>query len=306
MYRLRGAESRGRAIRSGRTQWTLSNESSRISARFTAIAPMATTRPWRAAWRGWATDEVLVIGNRKGGSTKERVRRNFGMPHPEGYRKALRCMKIAEKFGRPVISLIDLPGAYPGLGAEERGQAEAIARNIREMARLRVPTISVISGEGGSGGALALAVSDRVLILENALYFVITPESCAAIMWRDAAQKQLAAEAMRISAPEVSALGCVDEIISEPPGGVHIDHETGAGLLGTALQEASGRTEEHVHRCPGCRPPGEVPQDRPVLYGRLALLAHRLLHQVGDTRDVHPATTSQCGSTPWCVAGSSR
>jgi acetyl-CoA carboxylase carboxyl transferase subunit alpha len=181
-------------------------------------------------------EEVLVIGNRKGGSTKERVRRNFGMPHPEGYRKALRCMKIAEKFGRPVISLIDLPGAYPGLGAEERGQAEAIARNIREMARLRVPTISVISGEGGSGGALALAVSDRVLILENALYFVITPESCAAIMWRDAAQKQLAAEAMRISAPEVSALGCVDEIISEPPGGVHTDHETGAGLLGTALQ----------------------------------------------------------------------
>ncbi len=182
-------------------------------------------------------DEVLVIANRKGGSTKERVRRNFGMPHPEGYRKALRCMKIAEKFGRPVISLIDLPGAYPGLGAEERGQAEAIARNIREMSRLRVPTISVISGEGGSGGALALAVSDRVLILENALYFVITPESCAAIMWRDATNKQLAAEAMRISAPEVAALGCVDEIVQEPPGGAHTDHEVGAGVLGTVLQK---------------------------------------------------------------------
>src|SRR6478735_6523861 len=182
-------------------------------------------------------EEVMVIGNRKGGSTKERVKRNFGMPHPEGYRKALRCMKIAEKFGRPVISFIDLPGAFPGLGAEERGQAEAIARNIREMSRLRVPTISVISGEGGSGGALALAVSDRVLILENALYFVITPESCAAIMWRDAAHKQLAAEAMRISAPEVVALGCVDEIISEPPGGAHTDHEAGAGILGTALQK---------------------------------------------------------------------
>ena len=182
-------------------------------------------------------DEVLVIGNRKGGTTKERVKRNFGMPNPEGYRKALRCMKIAEKFGRPVISFIDLPGAYPGLGAEERGQAEAIARNIREMARLRVPTISIISGEGGSGGALALAVSDRVLILENALYFVITPESCAAIMWRDASHKQQAAEAMRISAPEVLALGCVDEIISEPPGGAHVDHPVGAGLLGTAIRK---------------------------------------------------------------------
>jgi acetyl-CoA carboxylase carboxyl transferase subunit alpha len=182
-------------------------------------------------------EEVMVIGNRKGGTTKERVKRNFGMPHPEGYRKALRCMKIAEKFGRPVISLIDLPGAYPGLGAEERGQAEAIARNIFEMAKLRVPTISVISGEGGSGGALALAVSDRVLILENALYFVITPESCAAIMWRDAAHKQLAAEAMRISASEVAALGCVDQIISEPPGGIHTDQEAGTGLLGRALMK---------------------------------------------------------------------
>jgi len=182
-------------------------------------------------------DEVMVIGNRKGGSTKDRVRRNFGMPHPEGYRKALRCMKLAEKFARPVISFIDLPGAYPGLGAEERGQAEAIARNIFEMSRLRVPTISVISGEGGSGGALALAVSDRVLILENALYFVITPESCAAIMWRDAAHKQLAAEAMRISAPEVAAIGCVDEIIPEPEGGIHTDREAGAGLLGTVLQK---------------------------------------------------------------------
>ncbi len=180
-------------------------------------------------------EEVLVIGNRKGGSTKERVKRNFGMPNPEGYRKALRAMRIAEKFSRPIITFIDLPGAYPGLGAEERGQAEAIARNILEMSRLRVPTISVISGEGGSGGALALAVSDRVLILENALYFVITPESCAAIMWRDANQKQLAAEAMRISAPEVANLGCVDEIISEPPDGAHADHETGAGLLGQAL-----------------------------------------------------------------------
>jgi len=182
-------------------------------------------------------EEVMVIGNRKGGNTKERVKRNFGMPHPEGYRKALRAMKIAEKFGRPVISFIDLPGAYPGLGAEERGQAEAIARNLREMARLRVPTISVISGEGGSGGALALAVSDRVLIFENALYFVISPEGCASIMWNDAGKKALAAEALRISAPEVAALGCVDEIVAEPPGGAHIDREAGAGLLGTKLRK---------------------------------------------------------------------
>src|SRR5579871_4880820 len=180
-------------------------------------------------------EEVMVIANRKGGSTKERVRRNFGMPHPEGYRKALRCMKIAEKFSRPIISFIDLPGAFPGLGAEERGQAEAIARNILEMSRLRVPTISVISGEGGSGGALALAVADRVLILENALYFVITPESCAAIMWRDASNKQLAAEAMRISAPEIASLGCVDDIISEPPAGIHNDQVVGTGLVGRAL-----------------------------------------------------------------------
>jgi acetyl-CoA carboxylase carboxyl transferase subunit alpha len=182
-------------------------------------------------------EEVMVIGNRKGGSTKDRVRRNFGMPHPEGYRKALRAMKIAEKFFRPVISFIDLPGAYPGLGAEERGQAEAIARNLLEMSRLCVPTISVISGEGGSGGALALAVADRVLILENALYFVITPESCAAIMWRDATYKQLAAEAMRVSAPEVAALGCVDEIVAEPPEGIHTDREAGTGLLGVVLKK---------------------------------------------------------------------
>ena len=181
-------------------------------------------------------EEVMVIGNRKGGTTKERVRRNFGMPHPEGYRKALRSMKIAEKFARPVISFIDLPGAYPGMGAEERGQAEAIARNLREMARLRVPTISVISGEGGSGGALALAVSDRVLILENALYFVISPEGCASIMWNDAGKKALAAEALRVSAPEVLELGCVDAIIPEPPHGIHTDREAGSGLLGTVLK----------------------------------------------------------------------
>jgi len=183
------------------------------------------------------TEEVMVIGNRKGGNTKERVHRNFGMPHPEGYRKALRCMKLAEKFSRPVISFIDLPGAYPGMGAEERGQAEAIARNLREMARLRVPTVSVISGEGGSGGALALAVSDRVLILENALYFVISPEGCASIMWNDAGKKALAAEALRVSAPEVAELGCVDEIVPEPPDGIHASREAGCGYLRSMLRK---------------------------------------------------------------------
>jgi acetyl-CoA carboxylase carboxyl transferase subunit alpha len=179
--------------------------------------------------------EVLVIGNRKGGTTKERIRRNFGMPNPEGYRKALRTMKIAEKFNRPVITFIDLPGAFPGLGAEERGQAEAIARNLIEMAKLRVPTIAIISGEGGSGGALALAVADRVLILENALYFVITPEACAAIMWRDASNKERAAEAMRITAREVKELGCVDDIVPEPPAGAHEDREAALEMLDRCL-----------------------------------------------------------------------
>jgi acetyl-CoA carboxylase carboxyl transferase subunit alpha len=180
--------------------------------------------------------EVLVVGIRKGGTTKERIKRNFGMPSPEGYRKALRCMKLAEKFSRPVIAIIDVTAAYPGLGAEERGQAEAIARNIREMSRLRVPTISVITGEGGSGGALALAVTDRVLILENAVYSVIPPEGAAAIMWRDIAHKDRAAAALRITAQDVSSLGCVDEVIPEPTEGIQTDHEGGATLLGEALR----------------------------------------------------------------------
>jgi len=183
-----------------------------------------------------AADEVLLIGIRKGGTTRERIRRNFGMPNPEGYRKALRCMKIAEKFDRPVIALIDVTAAYPGLGAEERGQAEAIARNLREMSRLRVPTISVITGEGGSGGALGLAVASRVLILENAVYSVIPPEGAAAIMWRDAVHKQLAAEALRISARDAYNLGCVDEIIPEPADGAHADPEATAHSLAEALR----------------------------------------------------------------------
>jgi acetyl-CoA carboxylase carboxyl transferase subunit alpha len=181
--------------------------------------------------------EVLVIGIRKGGTTKEKIRRNFGMPNPEGYRKALRAMKLAEKFNRPVIALIDVAGAYPGVGSEERGQGEAIARNLLEMARLKVPTISVITGEGGSGGALALAVTDRVLILETAVYSVISPEGAAAIAWRDANQKQFAAASLKISSPEIAELGCVDGIIPEPPGGIFTDPEAGAAMLGDALRK---------------------------------------------------------------------
>jgi acetyl-CoA carboxylase carboxyl transferase subunit alpha len=173
-----------------------------------------------ARFRG---EPVLVIGNLKGRTLKERVIRKFGSPDPEGYRKALRAMKIAEKFGHPVFTFIDLAGANPGLGAEERGQGEAIARNLLEMSRLRVPTIATITGEGGSGGALALAVADRVLMLENAIYSVISPEGCASIMWKDASKKQQAAAALRYTAFDVKRLGCVDDVIPEPEGGTHTD-----------------------------------------------------------------------------------
>jgi acetyl-CoA carboxylase carboxyl transferase subunit alpha len=187
---------------------------------------------------GWARLDgrsVMVVGHQKGRDMKENLRRNFGMPHPEGYRKALRIMQLAEKFGTPIITLIDTPGAYPGLGAEERGQAEAIARNLREMARLRVPTIAVVIGEGGSGGALALGVADRILMLENAIYSVISPEGCAAILWKTAAAKDKAAEALKLTAVDLSALGVVDDVIAEPLGGAQTDWDTAAGALRSAL-----------------------------------------------------------------------
>ena len=182
-------------------------------------------------------EQVLVIANVKGRSTKEKVHRNFGMPNPEGYRKALRAMKFAEKFGRPIFTFIDLTGANPGLGAEERGQAEAIARNLREMARLRVPVIATVTGEGGSGGALALAVADRVLMLENAVYSVISPEACASIMWRDATKRALAADALRTSSESIMKLGCVDAVVPEPAGGAQDDPEQAAALLDEMLQQ---------------------------------------------------------------------
>jgi acetyl-CoA carboxylase carboxyl transferase subunit alpha len=181
-------------------------------------------------------EPVLVIGNLKGRTLKERVTRKFGSPDPEGYRKALRAMKIAEKFGHPIFTFIDLAGANPGLGAEERGQGEAIARNLLEMSRLRVPTIATITGEGGSGGALALAVADRVLMLENAIYSVISPEGCASIMWKDANRKQQAAAALRYTAGDVQRLGCVDDVIPEPPGGTHTDPAYGMQLVSETLQ----------------------------------------------------------------------
>lgn len=187
---------------------------------------------------GWARLEgspVMVIGHQKGRDMKENLHRNFGMPHPEGYRKALRLMRMAEKFGRPVVTLIDTPGAYPGIGAEKRGQAEAIAMNLREMARLRVPLISVVIGEGGSGGALALGVTDRILMLEHAVYSVISPEGCAAILWRSAEHRGRAAEALRLTSRDLQALGVADEIIPEPPGGAHSDWDHTAVTLRTAL-----------------------------------------------------------------------
>ena len=180
---------------------------------------------------------VVAIGHQKGRDTRENIARNFGMPHPEGYRKALRLMQLAEKFGAPIITFIDTPGAYPGLGAEERGQAEAIARNLREMAGLATPIVCIVTGEGGSGGALAIGVGNRVLMLEYAIYSVISPEGCAAILWGDAAKAPEAAGLMRVTAPELLRLGVIDGIIPEPVGGAHRDWEQAATNLRAALRD---------------------------------------------------------------------
>jgi acetyl-CoA carboxylase carboxyl transferase subunit alpha len=188
---------------------------------------------------GWAKFRgrpVMLIGQQKGRDTKQRVARNFGQVKPEGYRKALRLMQLAAKFNRPIFTFVDTPGAYPGVDAEERGQAEAIARNLREMARLPVPILVTITGEGGSGGALAIAVGDRVLMLENAIYSVISPEGCASILWRDAGKAELAAAALKITAQELMELGLVDRIVREPDGGAHLDHDAAAALLAPVLE----------------------------------------------------------------------
>src|SRR2546427_8306 len=192
---------------------------------------------------GWARldgTSVMVIGHQKGRDTKENLYRNFGMAHPEGYRKAMRLMRLAAKFGAPVITLVDTPGAYPGLGAEERGQAEAIASSLIEMASLHTPIITAVIGEGGSGGALAVGLADRVLMLENSVYSVISPEGCAAILWKDASQRERAAEALKITAQDLLNLGVIDEIIPEPPGGAHSDPEAAAAALGDARGSEDG------------------------------------------------------------------
>ncbi|HNX93760.1 MAG TPA: acetyl-CoA carboxylase carboxyltransferase subunit alpha [Holophaga sp.] len=194
---------------------------------------------------GWIGGQpVMVIGQQKGRDTKQKILRNFGMPKPEGYRKALRLMKMAEKFNRPILAFIDTPGAYPGLDAEERGQAEAIARNLREMAKLKVPTISVVIGEGGSGGALALGVTDRIFMLEYAVYSVISPEGCASILWKDAAQAPAAADALKLTAPNLLELGIIDEVVPEPLGGAHSDWDKAAELLKASVMKSFGQLEK--------------------------------------------------------------
>ncbi|HEV8148596.1 MAG TPA: acetyl-CoA carboxylase carboxyltransferase subunit alpha [Gemmatimonadales bacterium] len=185
-------------------------------------------------WARLAGTSVMVIGHQKGRDTRENIKRNFGMPHPEGYRKALRLMKLAARYHAPVITLIDTPGAYPGLGAEERGQSEALASNILEMAVLPTPIVAAVIGEGGSGGALALGVADRVLMFENSVYSVISPEGCAAILWKDASQRERAAEALKLTSNDLLSFNIIDEIIPEPAGGAHQDPDA----AGEALREA--------------------------------------------------------------------
>lgn len=197
------------------------------------------------AGMGWIDgNAVMIIGQQKGRDTKQKILRNFGMPKPEGYRKALRLMKLAEKFKRPVLCLIDTPGAYPGVDAEERGQAEAIARNLLEMAKLEVPVVAVVIGEGGSGGALALGVADRVLMMENAIYSVISPEGCASILWKDASQAPKAAEALKLTAPDLLDLGVIDGIVKEPLGGAHSDFDAAAAALKEAVVDAFSELAE--------------------------------------------------------------
>jgi acetyl-CoA carboxylase carboxyl transferase subunit alpha len=206
---------------------------------------------------------LVVIGHQKGRETREKIARNFGMPHPEGYRKALRLMQLAEKFAKPIITFIDTPGAYPGIGAEERGQAEAIARNLREMAALRTPIVAVVTGEGGSGGALAIGMGNRILMLEYAVYSVISPEGCAAILWGDAAKAPEAAEIMKITSGDLVRFGIVDAVVPEPPGGAHRDWETTAANLRSVLADHLGELR--------ARSPDALARERHDKYRRIGV-----------------------------------
>jgi acetyl-CoA carboxylase carboxyl transferase subunit alpha len=213
-----------------------------LDAVFTDFIELSGDRLYRddpsivGGWARFDGEPIMVIGHQKGRDTKENLKRNFGMPHPEGYRKALRLMHMADRFGAPILTLIDTPGAYPGLGAEERGQAEAIARNLEEMALLETPFIAIVIGEGGSGGALALGLANRVLMFEHSVYSVISPEGCAAILWKDATQRERAARALKLTAEDLSRLGVVDEILPEPPGGGHVDSEAMSATLADAVR----------------------------------------------------------------------
>jgi acetyl-CoA carboxylase carboxyl transferase subunit alpha len=226
---------------------------------------------------GWARingRSVMVIGQQRGRDMKENLDRNFGSPHPEGYRKAERLMGMAEKFGKPVITFVDTQGAYPGIGAEERGQAEAIARNLFVMSGLRVPILTCIIGEGGSGGALGIAVADRVLMMENAIYSVISPEGCAAILWRSRDEAEKAAEALRITAPDLEELGVIDEIVPEPPGGAHASPDEAARALGDAI----------------CRHLGELVDIDPE---ELVDARRQKYYEMGEWREVEPDVESE-------------
>ncbi len=249
VYRNLSPLQRVQVARNSRRPFTLDY----VRLAFTDFIELHGDRAYRndaAIVGGWARldeETVMIIGQQRGRDTKENLRRNFGMPHPEGYRKALRLMKLAEKFQVPVLTFIDTPGAWAGLGAEERGQSEAIARNLYEMSRLQVPIIATIIGEGGSGGALALGVADRVLMLENSVYSVITIEGCAAILWKDAKNPEIrerAASALRITAPDLLELKVIDEVIPEPVGGAHANHEATAA----AVQEALNRHLEELRK----------------------------------------------------------
>lgn len=212
-------------------------------------------------------ESVAVIGHQKGRDTRDRVYRNFGQPRPEGYRKALRVMRMAEKFRLPVVSFVDTPGAYPGVDAEERGQAEAIARNLREMAALETPVVVIVTGEGGSGGALAIGVGDHVMMLEHAIYSVISPEGCAAILWKDQSETQRAAQALRLTSKDLLAFGVIDEILPEPLGGAHLDPPLAVRTVGAALRRAL--TELRRIR------PSELPRRRYAKFRKMGAFIER-------------------------------